>query len=158
LTLRVADARGRAVVARPIGQQARGPVHVAWDGTASGHPVPPGSYTLQIVAVDIAGNRSAPQPLARVRVRRDTTPPRVLSLWLGRGPAHRIRLHWSMRDDASPRVTLWATLGRRTVILPGRGKQGSQLLALRAPLHPFAVRVRVFDTSGNGVIAVRRPL
>jgi hypothetical protein len=156
LTFQVADARGRTVFRQPLGWQGRGMLHVAWDGSAGGRAAAPGRYTLQVVAVDIVGNRSAPQPLARVEVRRDTTPPRLLSVHVGRGARHRIRLRWSVRETESPSVTLWATLGKRTVVLRGRATRGSLLLAMRAPAHPFAVRVRVLDTSGNSAIAVRR--
>jgi hypothetical protein len=156
LTLRVADARGRAVVERPIGQQGRGPVSVVWDGMVRGHAAAPGRYTVQLVAVDIAGNRSRPQPLVRVEVRRDTSPPDLLGVGVGRGPRHRVQVSWSVREAKSPYVTVWATLGTRTVVLPRQATHGRALLPLRAPVNAFAMRVRILDTSGNSVAAMRR--
>jgi hypothetical protein len=74
----------------------------------------------------------------------------------GRGAHDRIRLTWRTPDTSSPWVTLWATLGRDTLILRRRAQRGSLLLALRAPRRPFTLRVRVLDTSANSVLAVRR--
>ncbi len=156
LTLRVADARGRAVVEQPLGTRGRGPLRVAWNGMVGGRPAAPGRYTVQVVGVDIAGNRSRPQPLVQVDVRRDTSPPDLLGVGVGRGGRHRVQVLWSVREAKSPYVTVWATLGRQTVVLREQATHGTALLPIQAPAGPFAVRVRILDTSGNSVAAVRR--
>jgi hypothetical protein len=96
---------------------------VAWKGIAHGRLVRPGTYTLEIGALDLAGNRTPPDARARVRVRL-----RYIDLASRRIGVRAGRfLEVGVSTDA--RRYQWS-LGSRS------GRNGGAVLRLRAPKQP----------------------
>lgn len=98
---------------------------VDWFGKVGGHTLPPGRYRLQLVAVDLAGNRSKPVSAGVVRIRFVELDERMLH----GAPGARIVV--SVSTDA--RRVHW-TLRRGTSVVAS-GSSGHRL-SLRAPARP----------------------
>jgi hypothetical protein len=110
---------------------------LTWNGSSHGRKLPPGTYTVSLVAVDLAGNRSAPVPAGTVRLRYLTLPAAALDA--SKGATIRV----PVSTDA--RVVHW-TLRRGSSVV-GKGSGGA-VLTLRAPGHPGRY-VLVLDASGH---------
>jgi hypothetical protein len=149
VTLVVTDAAGATVAASRLGTYHRGALDVRWNALVRRRPAAPGAYQLWLSATDLAGNRSPRTPVGVADVERDTTPPQVRRLRVGRDGG-RVRLSWAASDDASPRLRLAvAVAGRRTWLrLPLAGRR---TVALPAPRGRFTAWITVTDESGNAV-------
>jgi hypothetical protein len=107
--------------------------------------VPPGVHAARIRVVDPAGN-AAEVELPPLEIRRDTTPPEVLSARLAAGVAS-----WSVRDAETPwvrvRVELRGAKGVRVLDLGRRSQAGWARLAV--PRGWWSATLLVGDSSGN---------
>lgn len=97
--------------------------NVSWNGRAHGRLLRPGRYTLEIGALDLAGNRTPPEKRARVhvRIRYIALASRRFSVRAGKPfeigvSTDAVRYHWQ--------------LGKR------KGRNGGGVLRLRAPDRP----------------------
>jgi flagellar hook capping protein FlgD len=103
------------------------PLHgrLAWNGSTDGHKVAPGTYKLELVAVDLAGNRSEPVSAGVVRLRYvDLT-----SAQLTARPGQVL----SVAVDTDAKAVRW-TLRRGSSVV-GSGS-GGKTLEIRAPRQP----------------------
>jgi hypothetical protein len=107
---------------------------LTWNGSSRGRKLPPRTYTLTLVAVDPAGNRSASVPAGTVRLRYLSLPSAVFRS--AKGATIRVPV------DTDAKVVHW-TLRRGSSVV-GRGT-GSDV---RAPKKVGAY-VLVFDASGH---------
>ncbi len=101
-----------------------------WPGTANGKPLPAGGYQVQLVARDLAGNRSARTPPVLVRIRYVTVSPARLHVRAG----SRLRV----RVETDARSVRWTFQGRSGVARPGV----LSLLALRHGRDALVVEAR----------------
>jgi hypothetical protein len=154
VALVVTDTAGATVAASRLGTYHRGPLEVRWNARVRRRPAAPGVYQLWMTATDLAGNRSPRTPVGVADVERDTTPPQVRRLRVGRDGPH-VRLRWAASDDASPGIRVELSVaGRRTWLrLPLAGRR---TVALPAPRGRFTAWLRVADESGNAVSFRRR--
>src|SRR5262249_39060394 len=114
LVLHVLDDQGRVIVSERLGLHPRGTVQLIWDGEIGSTLAAPGSYDLQVQAVDLAGNRSPFVDAGLVTIARDTTPPAIQMLRIGRA-GRELRVRWSVRDDETPSICLLAIVGNHRV-------------------------------------------
>jgi flagellar hook capping protein FlgD len=105
---------------------------LTWKGTAHGHVLRPGQYTLEVGAVDLAGNRMPVEARARVhvRIRFIALASRRLVVRAGKPfeigvSTDALRYHWK--------------LGKRT------GRNGGGVLRLRAPDRPGTYTLTVSE-------------
>jgi FlgD Ig-like domain len=131
------------VRARKRGQAPTGAVQ--WYGRFAGRPARPGTYELELVAADLAGNRSEPVSAGPVRVRYIELGSDQIRVQAG------TRFGVRVRTDARRYGWLFAR---------GRGSTTDRYLVLRAPARPGRYRLFV-ETSGHGtsvpVVVTARP-
>jgi len=151
----VTDESGSVVAARRLGRQGRGPVKVRWNGHAGRRPAAPGSYRLWLRATDLAGNVSPRTLVGAADVERDTKPPEVRLLRIGRTGGH-VRLRWRLTDNASGSLRIQISAPGRSMTLPGVPLSGRRTLALPAPGSDFTAAITITDESGNRVWRTRR--
>lgn len=155
VTLVVTDAAGATVAASRLGTHRRGPLEVRWNGKVRRRPAVAGDYQLWLSATDLAGNRSPRTPVGVVAVERDTQPPAVRSLRIGRANGH-VRLRWKSADNASARLRIRVSVAGHTAMLRGVPLSGRRTLALPAPKGAFTAWITISDESGNHVTYKRR--
>ncbi len=156
VTLVVTDAAGATVAASRLGTYGRGPLDVRWNAHVRRRPAVPGAYQLWLSATDLAGNTSPRTPVGVAAVERDTTPPAVRLLRVGRADGS-VRLRWASTDNATRHLRITVKLAGRTVTLRDLPLTGSRTLALPAPRGGFTAWITVTDESGNDVAFKRRP-
>ena len=110
---------------------------VDWFGKVGGSALPPGRYRLELVAVDLAGNRSRPVSAGVVRIRYVTLAQRVLRAAPGRRIAVAVstdarRVRWTLRRGAS--LVASGSSGRR-LVLRAPSKPGRYVLLVSAARH-----------------------
>jgi hypothetical protein len=155
LALVVTNAGGSIVAARQLGTQRRGPVKVRWNGHAGRRPAVPGAYQLWLRATDLAGIRSPRTLVATADVERDTTPPAVRRLRIGRAHGN-VRLRWQVTDNASAHLRIKISAAGRSVTLRRVPLAGRRTLALPATATAFTASITITDQSGNHVADKRR--
>ena len=155
LALVVTNAAGSIVATRPLGRQHRGRVTVRWDGHARGRPAVPGPYQLWVRATDLAGNSSPRTFVGAAEVERDTTPPAVRLLRVGRDHGE-LRLRWRVADNASAQLRITITAGGGSVTLRRAPLSGRRTLALPATDAALTAAITITDESGNEVALERR--
>ncbi len=151
----VTDERGSVVAAHQLGRQRRGPVKVRWDGRDGRRPAAPGSYRLWLRATDLAGNTSPRTLVASANVERDTTPPEVRVLRIGRAGGS-VRLRWQVSDNASAHLRISISTAGHGVTLPSVPLAGRRTLALAAAGADLTAAITITDESGNVVWRTRR--
>jgi hypothetical protein len=154
LTLVVTNALGKIVASHRLGTQRRGRVVVPWNGHTGSRPAAPGFYQLWLRATDLAGNLSPRTFIAAAAVERDTQPPAVPLLRIGRDHGH-VRLRWRARDNAAAHLRIKVTIDGRSVTLHRAPLGGRRTLTLVAPAAPFTAAIVVADQSGNEVVRAR---
>ncbi|MDP9256686.1 MAG: hypothetical protein M3Q31_09045 [Actinomycetota bacterium] len=154
LTLLVTDAGGSVVAAHELGTRRRGRVTVLWDGHAGRRPAVPGIYQLWLRATDLAGNLSPRTFVGAADVERDTKPPAVRLLRIGRDHGA-VRLRWRMTDNASAHLRIKLSVPGGSVTLHRVPLAGRRTLALPAPGTAFAASITISDESGNHVVRGR---
>jgi hypothetical protein len=154
LTLVVTDAGGKIVAAHRLGTQGRGRVTVGWDGRTGRRAAAPGFYQLWLRATDLAGNLSPRTFVGAAAVERDTEPPAVRLLRIGRDHGQ-VRLRWRTTDNAAARLSIKISIGGRSVTLRRLPLAGRRTVALPAPEAPFSAEVVISDQSGNQVVRAR---
>jgi hypothetical protein len=154
LTLLVTDAGGSIVAMHQLGTQRRGRVTVLWNGRAGGRPAVPGIYQLWLRATDLAGNRSPRTFVGAADVERDTKPPAVRLLRIGRDHGD-VRLRWRLTDNASTHVRIKISTPAGSVTLPRVPLAGRRTLGLPAVGTAFAASITISDESGNDVVEER---
>jgi hypothetical protein len=107
---------------------------LSWNGSSRGRKLPPRTYSLSLVAVDLAGNRSKPVPAGTVRLRYLSLPATTLHAPSG------TTVHVPLSTDA--KLVHWTVRHGSSVVGKGTG------LAVRAPKQP-GTYVLVFDSSGH---------
>jgi hypothetical protein len=155
LALVVTNAAGSIVATRQLGRQHRGRVRVYWDGHAHGRPAVPGPYQLWVRATDLAGNRSPSTFVGAAEVERDTAPPAVRLLRVGRDHGE-LRLRWRLADNASAHLRIRITSGGRSVTLRRAPLNGRRTLALPVTGAAMTASITITDESGNEVAQDRR--
>ena len=155
VTLLVTDAAGATVAASRLGTYRRGPVKVRWNGQVRRRPAVPGDYQLWLTATDLAGNGSLRTAVGVAAIERDTTPPVVRQLRVGRAGG-KVRLRWRLSDDASVRLRMKITVRGRTTTLYRLPPAGRRTLAIPAPRAGFTAFVTIGDESGNELAVARR--
>ena len=108
-----------------------------WNGATRGGKLPPGTYTLSLVAVDPAGNRSLPAPAGKVRLRYvalSKSPVTAAGGGLCACPSTRTRRSCAGRSRKGSSVV-------------GQGRGGATVV-VRAPKQPGRY-VLVLDASGH---------
>ncbi len=154
LTLLVTDAGGSVVAAHELGTRRRGRVTVLWDGHAGRRPAVPGIYQLWLRATDLAGNLSPRTFVGAADVERDTKPPAVRLLRIGRDHGA-VRLRWRTTDNASAHLRIKLSVPGGSVTLHRVPLAGRRTLALPAPGTAFAASITISDESGNHVVRGR---
>lgn len=117
---------------------------LAWFGRVAGRPVRPGTYEIQLRAVDRAGNRSlSTRPIA-VRVRFVELSRDRIEVWAGR--------RFSVRVSTDARSYRWR-FARRT------GTETRRVLVLRAPEVPgtYALYAVVGERAARAQVVVTEP-
>jgi hypothetical protein len=155
VTLVVTDAAGSTVAASRLGTHRRGLLKVKWNAHVRRRPAVPGAYQLWLTATDLAGNRSPRTPVGVAAVERDTNPPAVRRLRVGRD-AGNVRLRWDSTDNAARHLRIRVSVAGRTAMLRGVALRGRRTLALSAPAGAFTAWITVTDESGNAVAFKRR--
>ena len=117
----------------------RGPLQgsLTWNGSSRGRKLPPRTYTLTLIAVDPAGNRSAPVPAGAVTLRYLSMPSAVFRA--GKGATIRVPV------DTDATVVRWTLRRGSSVVAQGRGGRAA---LVRAPKKP-GTYVLVLDASGH---------
>ena len=156
VTLVVTDEAGSTVAASRLGTYRRGPVEVRWNGKVRRRPAAPGAYQLWLSATDLAGNRSPRTPVGVAAIDRDTAPPLVRQVRIGRANGS-VRMRWRLADNASRRLRIKVTVRGHSVTLRDVPMGGRRTLALRAPASAFTAWISITDESGNDVALRRRP-
>jgi flagellar hook assembly protein FlgD len=115
------------------------PLHgsLDWNGAAGGGKLPPGTYTLSVVAVDLAGNRSLPAPAGKVRLRYVALPGGPVTA--AAGTTVRVPV------DTDATIVRWTVRKGSSVV--GRGR-GGMTVVVRAPKKPGRY-VLVLDAAGH---------
>jgi hypothetical protein len=118
---------------------------IVWTGKVDGRPVPPGVYTLQLVAFDPAGNRTGRTPPIRVAVR-------YVALGRNRIPVA-AGAPFAVRVSSDAERVRWTLGGRSGFARPGT-------LRLRAPLQKgrFTLTVAANGHTARAAVFVREPL
>jgi hypothetical protein len=155
VTLVVTDAAGSTVAASRLGTHRRGLLKVRWNAHVRRRPAVPGSYQLWLSATDLAGNRSLRTPVGVAAVERDTKPPAVRLLRIGRADGN-VRLRWGSTDNASGHLRIKVSVAGRTALLRSVSLRGRRTLALSAPDGAFTAWITVTDESGNDITFRRR--
>jgi D-glucuronyl C5-epimerase C-terminus len=156
VTLVVTDAAGSTVAASRLGTHRRGLLKLRWNAHVRRRPAVPGEYQLWLSATDLAGNRSERTPVGRAAVERDTAPPALRLLRVGRAGG-KVRLRWESTDNASRRLRIKVKVAGHTATVRGLPLRGRQTLALPAPGRRFTAWITVTDESGNGASFRRLP-
>jgi hypothetical protein len=154
VSLAVTNAAGSVVATRLLGTQHRGRVTAHWDGHVGGRPAVPGTYMLWLRATDLAGNRSPSTFVGAADIERDTKPPAVHLLRVGRDHGN-LRLRWRLGDNASARVRITVSAGGQSVTLPRAPLAGRRTLTLPAAGTALAASITITDQSGNDVVQAR---
>jgi hypothetical protein len=154
LVLVVTNALGKIIAARRLGTQHRGRVTVTWDGHTGRKPAAPGFYQLWLRATDLAGNLSPRTFVGAAAVERDTQPPAVRVLRVGRDHGQ-VRLRWRATDYASRHLRIKVSVDGRSETLRGVPLAGRRTLALPVTGAPFTAVVVITDQSGNQVVRAR---
>ncbi|MFO7573352.1 MAG: FlgD immunoglobulin-like domain containing protein [Gaiellaceae bacterium] len=112
-----------------------------WYGRVAGHPVRPGTYELQLRAIDRAGNRSLSTRPIPVRVRFVELSRDRIEVGAGR--------RFSVRVSTDARSYRWRFAGRT-------GMETRRVLALRAPGEPgtYSLYVVVGDRAARAEVVV----
>jgi flagellar hook capping protein FlgD len=108
-----------------------------WNGSSRGEKLLPRTYTLTLVAVDLAGNRSAPVPAGTVRLRYLSLPSSPLRAT--KGTTIRVPV------DTDAKVVRWTVRRGSSIVAQGRG---GRVALVRAPKRPGRYAV-AFDASGH---------
>lgn len=112
-----------------------------WPGTVDGEPLPAGDYHVQLVAQDLAGNRSERTPPVLVRIRYVTVSPTTL--------LHvRLGSRVTVRVETDARSVRWTFQGRSGTARPGV----LSLLALRRGRSTLVVEARGHRTRATVVV------
>jgi D-glucuronyl C5-epimerase C-terminus len=156
VTLVVTDAAGATVAASRLGTYRRGPLKVRWNAHVRRRPAVPGTYQLWLTATDLAGNRSLRTAVGVAAIERDTEPPALRLLRVGRANGN-VRLRWASTDNASRNLRIKVTVAGRTALLRDVPLSGRRTLALPASPRAFTAWITVTDESGNDVAFKRRP-
>ena len=156
VTLVVTDTAGSTVAASRLGTYSRGLVKVRWNAHVRRRPAVPGDYQLWLTATDLAGNRSQRTAVGMATVERDTKPPAVRLLRVGRANGN-VRLRWASADNASGHLRIKVSVAGHTAMLRGVPLSGRRTLALPAPDRGFTAWITVTDESGNKVAFKRLP-
>ena len=121
--------------------------NVNWYGSLDGRRLRPGTYRLQLAAVDLAGNESRRIPAGTVRIRFVELPTKLFRV----GPGGRVVIPVSA-DAARLRYTL-----RHGSSVVASGSSGPRLV-LRAPKKPgrYVLTVRVGDHRAAATVVVRK--
>jgi hypothetical protein len=131
--------RGRRVV---LGRRSAPVGKVRWNGKVGGKTLPPGSYVLEVGAVDLAGNETPPAERKRVVVR-------ISPIALDASPIH-VRpgagFTVKVRSGGAPHYT-WKFAGAH-----GSGK--TRLLHLHAPAHRGRYRLVVTEHGRSATATV----
>jgi FlgD Ig-like domain len=112
---------------------------VNWNGSSHGRKLAPRRYALTLVAVDPAGNRSAPVPAGTVRLRYLSLPSTPLDE--AKGATIRVPV------DTDAKVVRWTVRRGSSVVAQGRG---GRTALVRAPKQAGRY-VIVFEASGHRV-------
>jgi hypothetical protein len=110
-----------------------------WNGSSRGQKLPPRTYALTLVAVDLAGNRSTPVPAGTVRLRYLSLPPTPLRA--ATGTTIRVPV------DTDAKIVRWMVRRGSSIVSQG---QGGRVALVRAPNQPGRYVV-AFDASGHRV-------
>lgn len=110
---------------------------LTWNGSSRGRKLAPRPYTLTLVAVDPAGNRSAPARAGTVRLRYLTVPSTPLRA--AKGGTIRVPV------DTDAKVVRWTLRRGSSVVGQGRGRR---VVLVRAPKRA-GTYVLVLDASGH---------
>jgi hypothetical protein len=117
---------------------------ITWNGVVGGHRLGPGHYRLSVAGQDIAGNRSAPVPMASVEIR---------YLRLGRPVVRVLRRHRLALFVLTDAKTLYWRLDR------GNGVSHSHTLRIRAPRKAgvYTLYVTAAGHAARATVVVLRP-
>jgi hypothetical protein len=118
-----------------------------WNGTARGGKLPPGTYRLALVALDLAGNRSLPVSAGTVRLRYLALPKTPVSA--------RAATTVRVPVDTDAKVVRWTVRRGSSIVRQGRG---GRVVAVRAPKQAGRY-VLVLDAAGHRLrtdLVVRR--
>ena len=117
---------------------------IRWNGKARGRPLPAGTYAVEIVAEDRAGNRSARTGGGRVAIRYVALGRKRINVLAGN--------RFALRVSSDARRVRW-TLGARS----GFARPGT--LRLRAPLQPgrFTLTLAANGHTVRAAVFVREP-
>jgi hypothetical protein len=163
LWLRIYDPVSGAII-RTVQQNALpGMSLLTWDGRSdAGRLEPPGAYRYDILAQDLAANRSlAPGPMA-FTLAQDTTPPIVLlahvKLIRSQERWRTVRVRWLVTEPLSPvmriRVQVRGPRGIvRAVILTSHHVTGSELIRLHLRRGTWTSSITFTDGSRNAATA-----
>lgn len=110
---------------------------LSWNGSWHGHKLPPRTYTLSMVAVDLAGNRSKPVPAGTVRLRYLTLP--AGGVTAATGATVRIPV------DTDATIVRWTVRRGSSVVGQGRG---GKTVAVKVPKRAGDY-VLVLDAAGH---------
>lgn len=110
---------------------------LTWNGTWHGRKLPPRTYKLTLVAVDLAGNRSKPVPAGTVTLRYLSLPTTPLDA--AKGATIRVRV------GTDAKVVRWTVRRGSGVVAQGRG---GRILLVRAP-DRVGRYVLVLDAAGH---------
>ena len=108
-----------------------------WNGTTREGKLPPGTYRLSLVGLDLAGNRSLPTLAGTVRLRYLALPGPLPDV--AAGAAVRVPV------DTDAKVVRWTVRRGSSVVGQGRG---NSVVVIRAPKKPGRY-VLVLDASGH---------
>jgi hypothetical protein len=97
-----------------------------WNGAANGRKLPPGTYRLSLVALDLAGNRSLPVAAGKVRLRYLTVPTNG-PLMVPPGRTSRVHV------DTDAKVVRWTIRRGSSVVAQGKG---GPVVVIRTPKQP----------------------
>ncbi len=133
MTLVVTDAAGATVAASRLGTYRRGPLEVRWNAQVRRRPAVPGAYQLWLSATDLAGNTSPRTPVGVAAIERDTEPPAVRLLRVGRANGN-VRLRWASTDNASRHLRIKVKVaGRNATAARPAAERSANARPARAP-------------------------
>jgi FlgD Ig-like domain len=122
--------------------------NVNWYGSLAGRRLPPGTYRLQLAAVDLAGNGSKRVAAGTVRIR-------YLELATH---AYRLRPHAPIAVRVSSDAKILHYVLRRGVSVVASGSWRGRGLTLHAPRKPgrYVLVIRTVDHSARATVIVRK--